>query len=45
MGFENLDIEGVAKEYLDCGQLVDGYTLILLQQIREELRKIKWNTQ
>lgn len=33
--FSNLDIFGLAFDLIDQGKVVEGYTLVLLQQIRD----------
>ena len=39
--FDNdIDISQVAHECIDAGNLSGGYTLVLLQQIRDDLRKL-----
>jgi hypothetical protein len=35
---KDIDMYQIAHKYIDDGQLFEGYALILLQQIRDELR-------
>ena len=37
---EKINIEEVAHDYIDKGKVFEGYTLVLLQQIRNELQTL-----
>ena len=41
MPFEKLEIYAIAIDLIDSGHVEEGYMLVLLQQIRDELREIR----